>query len=215
MNIALICAVILGSYLFGNINTALIISKIKNRDVRKEGSGNPGTMNMLRNFGVKLGALTLVLDVIKGALPTLIGWLILGDLGRFTGDKIGAYIGGLSVIVGHIFPAFLKFKGGKGVASCIGVCLIIDPIATLIMFALGVSFIFITKMGSVTSFIIISVPLIIEGFRVSGANGNVASLILIYILFALVLFAHRKNVCKLFAGTESKTIIIKHKQKKV
>lgn len=213
IDIILYISVIVGSYLIGNINIALVISKLKKKDVRKMGSGNPGTMNMLRNFGVKMGALTLVLDALKGALPTLLGWFILGDRFGFGGDKIGAYIGGLSVIVGHIFPVFLKFKGGKGIASSIGVCLIMHPIATLITFAIGVAFIFITKIGSITSFIIISVPIALEGFRLSASGGSIAGAILLFALFALTLFAHRKNVIKLFMGTESKTVIIKKKAK--
>lgn len=204
-----IAAVIMGSYLFGNINTALIISKIKKQDVRKMGSGNPGTMNMFRNYGVILGVVTLLCDALKGALPCLFGWWLLGEEFSLGADRFGLYLGALSVIVGHIFPVFLKFKGGKGIASSIGVCLVVNPIATLITFAVGVAFILITKMGSVTSFIIISFPLAIEGFAASGADGYMALVngLLIFTLFSLTLFAHRKNIVKLFTGKESKTVL--------
>ena len=79
MYIFKIIAVIVGSYLFGNINTALIISKIKKGDVRKMGSGNPGTMNMFRNYGVVLGVVTLLCDALKGAVPCILGWWLLGE----------------------------------------------------------------------------------------------------------------------------------------
>lgn len=209
MYIFKIVAVIIGSYLFGNINTALIISKVKKGDVRKMGSGNPGTMNMFRNYGVILGVVTLVCDILKGVVPCILGWWLLGDEYSFGGDRFGLYLGGLSVIVGHIFPVFLKFKGGKGIASSIGVCLVAHPIATLVTFAVGVVFLLITKMGSITSFLIISFPLAIEGYAASSVGGNMAIVngILIFALFALTLFAHRKNVIKLFRGKESKTVL--------
>ncbi|MCI8613025.1 MAG: glycerol-3-phosphate acyltransferase [Clostridia bacterium] len=204
-----IIAVALGAYLFGNINTALIISKIKKQDIRKMDSGNPGSMNMFRNYGVILGLVTLICDAVKGAVPCILGWWILGDEFSFSDDRFGLYLGGLCVIIGHIFPVFLKFKGGKGIASSIGVCLVADPIVTLIMFAVGVAFIIITKMGSVTSFIIISVPLAIEGFKTNAVGGymGVVNALMIFALFSLTLFAHRKNVVKLFRGKESKTVL--------
>lgn len=204
-----IIAVTLGAYLFGNINTALIISKIKKQDIRKMDSGNPGSMNMFRNYGVILGLVTLICDAVKGAVPCILGWWILGDEFSFSDDRFGLYLGGLCVIIGHIFPVFLKFKGGKGIASSIGVCLVADPIVTLIMFAVGVAFIIITKMGSVTSFIIISVPLAIEGFKTNAVGGymGVVNALMIFALFSLTLFAHRKNVVKLFRGKESKTVL--------
>ena len=107
-----IIGLIVGSYFFGNINFSIIISHLVKRDVRREGSGNPGTMNMLRSFGVKLGALTLVLDAIKGAVPAIIGWWLLGgttdnpmaEMMTFGTDKTGLFIGGISVVLGHIFP---------------------------------------------------------------------------------------------------------------
>lgn len=209
-----IIAVIIGSYLFGNINTALIISKIKKGDVRKMGSGNPGTMNMFRNYGVALGVVTLVCDALKGAVPCILGWWLLGDEYTFAGSRFGIYLGGLSVIVGHIFPVFLKFKGGKGIASSIGVCLVMHPIATLITFVVGVAFLLVTNMGSITSFLIISFPLAIEGYAASAVGGYAAIVngLLIFALFALTVFAHRKNVVKLFRGKESKTVLFgKHK----
>ena len=209
MYIFKIIAVIVGSYLFGNINTALIISKIKKGDVRKMGSGNPGTMNMFRNYGVVLGVVTLLCDALKGVGPCILGWWLLGEEYTFAGSRFGLYLGGFSVIVGHVFPVFLKFKGGKGIASSIGVCLVAHPLATLVTFVVGVLFLLVTKMGSITSFLIISFPLAIEGYEAAALGGNMAivNCLLIFALFALTLFAHRKNVVKLFRGKESKTVL--------
>lgn len=212
-------------YCIGNINNAIIISKLKRRDVRKEGSGNPGTMNMLRNFGTVLGALTLLLDVLKGALAALLGWYLLGKDQLFSlgSDALGVYVGGLAVIVGHIFPVFLKFKGGKGIAASIGVCFVINPVVTAITFAIGILFIIITKMGAVTSFIIISFPLAIEALTLSAAVqagelefvSAVVYSLLMFAIFMLAFTAHRKNLYALFAGTESRTSIFsKYKNKR-
>lgn len=209
IQIIIIAAVAIGSYLIGNINVALAISKLKRGDIRKMGSGNPGTMNMIRNFGAGFGAITMGLDILKGALPCILGWLFVGGIG-FGDDRLGLYVGGFCVIVGHIFPVFLGFKGGKGIASSIGICLVCQPIIGLITLVGGILFIFVSKMGSITSFIIISIPLGIEAYSVTAAGGDsmIACAFLIFGLFALTLFAHRKNVIKLFAGTESQTIIL-------
>ncbi|MBR5226879.1 MAG: glycerol-3-phosphate acyltransferase, partial [Clostridia bacterium] len=94
----------IGSYLIGNFSFARIISHKKNSDITKLGSGNPGTMNMLRNFGIKSGALTLVLDAVKGALPALLGFLAFGGTAGGGMAYVGLYIGGLGAILGHNFP---------------------------------------------------------------------------------------------------------------
>lgn len=205
-----IALIVVFSYLWGNINWAVFISRMLGKDIRTLGSGNPGTMNMIRNFGKIVGGITLTMDVIKGIIPSLIGWWILGDnqflmLGS---DRIGLYIAGLATVVGHIFPVFFKFKGGKGVATIIGVCVTAQPIVTIICFAIGVAFLFATKIGSVVSFLIIFVPLGFEGYY-AVSHSAVAGSILVFCLFLLTLAAHYKNVLKLFSGTEGR-VKLKH-----
>ncbi len=209
-----IAAVALGAYLIGNFNSAITISKLKGRDIRKFGSGNPGTMNMFRAFGKLIGVLTLVLDALKGALPCVIGWIICGDKIGFGADKIGLYVGALCVIIGHIFPVFYKFHGGKGIASSVGVCLVLNWWATLISFTIGALFLIFTHIGSITSFIIISFPIALNAFSLSNQGGNLACLILLFSLFMLTLFAHIKNVIKLYSGSERKVILFKRKKVK-
>ncbi|MCH5164731.1 MAG: glycerol-3-phosphate 1-O-acyltransferase PlsY [Clostridiales bacterium] len=204
-----IVATIVICYLLGSVNNALIISKLKKNDIRKCGSGNPGAMNMFRNYGFKIGLLTLVLDAIKGALACLIGWFIVGNF-SLTGSSLGKYIGAISVIIGHIFPVFLKFKGGKGIASTIGICFMLSPIAACISLLVGFVFILITKMGAVTSFIIIAFPLAYNAYQLSAdLSTNLSSIIIIFVIFVMTLWAHRTNLKRLFSGTENKTDLFK------
>lgn len=208
-----IIAVVIFSYMLGNFNSAIVISKIKHNDVRKLGSGNPGTMNMFRNFGKGIGLLTLALDALKGIIPCLVGWLVCGDFLQLGDAKIGLYIGALSVIIGHVFPVIYKFKGGKGIASSVGVCLVINWWATLISFTVGALFLIFVKIGSVTSFIIISVPIIMDVFMMSATDYPLICRILLFALFCITLFAHTKNLIKLYGGNERKVILFKKKQK--
>lgn len=209
-----IIGLIVGSYFFGNINFSIIISHLVKRDVRREGSGNPGTMNMLRSFGVKLGALTLVLDAIKGAVPAIIGWWLLGgtpdnpmsEMMMFGTDKTGLFIGGISVVFGHIFPVVYKFKGGKGVASSIGVCFVAAPIVSAIAFVIGLIFMFTVKIGSLTSFIMTGIPLIYSG--VSALTlGRIAEGVLALCIYAIILCAHHSNFVRIFTGKEKQTVL--------
>lgn len=209
-----IIGLIIGSYFFGNINFSIIISHFLKRDVRREGSGNPGTMNMLRNFGVKLGALTLVLDAIKGAVPAIIGWWLIGgtpdnpmtEMMTFGNDKTGLFIAGISVVIGHIFPVLYKFKGGKGVASSIGVCFVASPIVTAVAFVIGLVFMFTVKIGSLTSFIITGIPLIYCGVY-AILSDRIAEGVLSLCIYAIILFAHHANFVRIFTGKEKQTVL--------
>lgn len=207
--------VAVGSYFIGNINNAIVISRLKGKDIRECGSGNPGTMNMLRTYGKLLGVLTLILDVLKGVVPCLLGWLFMGD-GQFLrlgSDRLGMYVAGIFAVLGHIYPVLMKFKGGKGAATIIGVCLTLQPLYTLATFAFGVAFLLITKVGSLTSFIIISAPLAVEGLQSAQNPIGVYASVILFVMYVLSLFAHRKNLYKLFYGNESRVILFKQKQK--
>ena len=204
------------SYFIGNINSAILISRIKGKDIRQCGSGNPGTMNMLRSYGKILGVLTLVLDVLKGVVPCLLGWLFMGD-GQFLrlgSDRLGMYTAGFCAVLGHVYPVTMKFKGGKGAATMIGVCLTMQPLYTLGAFAFGVAFLFITQVGSLTSFIMISAPLAVEGIQASHNNMGILCAVVLFAMFLLSLFAHRKNLKKLFSGNEGRVVLVKPKKPK-
>lgn len=207
--------VALGSYFIGNINNAIVISKLKGKDIRQCGSGNPGTMNMLRTYGKFLGVVTLILDVLKGVVPCLLGWLFMGN-GQFLrlgSDRLGMYVAAICAVLGHIYPVLMKFKGGKGAATIIGVCLTMQPLYTLATFAFGVAFLLITTVGSLTSFIMMSAPLAVEGLSSTNNPIGIYASLILFAMYLLSLFAHRKNLYKLFYGNEGRVVLFKHKQK--
>ena len=211
--------IVVCSYLIGNLNFAVLISHLLHGDVRKVGSGNPGTLNMARAFGGKIALLTLFLDGVKGAVPTLTAYLLFrGKV--FSGTQfelcdLAAALAGLFVVVGHIYPVFLKFHGGKGVASTVGLSLVADPIVSAISFASAFTFVYFTKLGAIGSFIAITPTMISRVIRLSvkyvGKTVSVAGLVvtLFCIVFGLILvvFAHRGNIRRMIRGEENPTDI--------
>lgn len=220
----------IGAYLFGGFHFASILAKLRGVDITTQGSGNPGTMNMLRTFGVRAAVCTLILDGLKGAIPALIGYFLLKDnaiigqvaedapvwMGYYVqgGSKLGMFIGGFCVIVGHIFPVYSRFRGGKGAASCLGVFFVANPIMGLIGFLAAFIYLYFSKYGSVASFIYISITSITEIVLASVYKDNFASIIMILVIVALILFAHRSNIKRLIQGTESDINIRRQIQKK-
>ena len=191
-------------YLFGNISNARIICKFIKSDITKLGSGNPGTMNMTRNFGWKLGLLTLVLDMLKSIIPCLIAYFVskyvLGEL-----VNIAVFATGISVMLGHIFPVFYKFKGGKGVASALGVFAVLYPIPTIIALVLGLLLLLIFQIGSLTSFCVIIGLGIISIIYAS----HFVEIILSCVIMLIVLLTHHENIVKLLTGKENKVKLFK------
>lgn len=210
--------VFVACYLAGNFNSAITISKIKSKDIRKMGSGNPGTMNMSRNFGLKIGILVFVLDVLKGVIPTLTVKLLFLNLHAksMVGEPIticAESLAGLSVVLGHVFPMFYGFKGGKGIASTIGALLVINWQFSLISLVLALIFIFATKMGAVGSFIATTptviatlIKLYYDYFVISNVSGYFifASMLLFLFIFVTWL-AHRRNIKQLLSCEEHDT----------
>lgn len=210
-----------GSYLIGSISFARIISFAKNKDITKMGSGNPGTMNMSREFGLGVGLLTLFLDITKGAIPALVGRLVFGNM--YFGDSplqvavSAQYIAGFFAVLGHIFPAYYKFKGGKGIATTIGVFLIGEWYITLICAVIALIYILVTEMGSMGSFIATTPPAIAAVIRLYNLGfaygvefdyGVVffsVSMVLILGIIGLTWYAHKKNIKNLLAGEEHET----------
>ena len=152
----------IGSYLIGNVNFAVIISLIKKKDIRNLGSGNPGTLNMSRNFGLGIGVLTLVLDMCKGALPTLIAMLLYNNYyfenTTLSVGMVAKVACGFFAVLGHVFPVFMKFKGGKGIATTIGVFAVCSPKVAVISGLIAIIWILITEIGAMGSFIATTPP---------------------------------------------------------
>ncbi|MBR2391415.1 MAG: glycerol-3-phosphate 1-O-acyltransferase PlsY [Clostridia bacterium] len=204
--------VIIVSYFCGNVSFARLISKAKNNDITKMGSGNPGSTNILRNYGLKFGVLNLALDMLKGFIPSIVSFYLFGH------NYVMLYIAGISSMLGHIYPVIFKFKGGKGIATMLGLFLASNPIATLIMIAIGTVIWAIFEYGSVVSFLCITSLAVIEGIKARTNLCLVDRKIVCLILFAIFVFtwyAHRKNIERLLLGKESKASLIKKTKKKL
>ena len=202
----------IGGYLLGNFSSAKFLSRLKKDDITKHGSGNPGTMNMARTFGFGWGILTLLMDALKGAIPSLVGFFLFGGASGGTSAYIGLFAGGFSAIVGHIFPIIYKFKGGKGVACIFGVFAIAEPIWTLVMFGVCFLYLLVFKYGALASFIFITILTMIEGYRF---HGNVIICMLLFGIFFLIWFMHRQNFFRLLIGKENKVNLFKRKKNKL
>ncbi len=192
------CALLLASgYLIGSLNPAIFFSKkLYGKDIRESGSGNAGMTNMLRTHGKKAGIITAVCDLGKAIASCLIGYIIFG--------YDGAALAGFATMLGHIAPVFYKFKGGKGVLVAAGTLLCLDPIVFVITLAIFAGVFFISKTVSIASIMSILVyPYI---FLKIGGHYGVPGVCAI-LTMALVIFMHRKNIQRIFEGTEPKTTV--------
>ena len=214
--------IIIFGYFMGNILFGKIIAKIKKLDL-SQSSGNPGTMNMLRNYGIGMGILTLFLDCLKGAIPAVVGFYLFNDfggtiqhLGQPLADAnahcyLGLYIGGLSAMVGAIYPVFFKFKGGKGAATIYGMFLVADWKLGLIIFGVGILWLLLMDYGSMASFTMVTVYTVVQGIN---AYGYLSISIVLFAIFSLMWFAFRSNVLRLLIGKENKMNFVAKLRKK-
>lgn len=198
-------------YLIGNISFARIISRSLKNDITKQGSGNPGSMNMLRTFGFKVGILNLFLDSLKGAVSALIGFFIFGGNMANIQSVIGIYVGGLGAVLGHNFPVFYKFKGGKGVACILGIYAVANPLWSLIAFAISFVYLYFFDYGAVASFLFITILTVLEALKY---NSVPEMTVLLFTLFFLTWFMHRENINRLLWGKERKVNLAKALKKK-
>lgn len=195
------------AYLVGSINFSIIISKrIAGFDVREKGSGNAGTTNMLRSVGVKAAAITLLCDILKGVVVILIAILI-GNIVDGLDDALLVQLAGIFVIIGHTFPIFFGFKGGKGIATSLGVLLMINWQIGLICLVFALILMVITRIvsvGSIAAAILFPVLVIFIGQNYIVPVNNWSYLIFSIIVAVLVLFNHRENLKRIFTGKENK-----------
>ena len=195
------------AYLVGSINFSIIISKrIAGFDVREKGSGNAGTTNMLRSVGVKAAAITLLCDILKGVVVILIAILI-GNIVDGLDDALLVQLAGIFVIIGHTFPIFFGFKGGKGIATSLGVLLMINWQIGLICLVFALILMVITRIvsvGSIAAAILFPVLVIFIGQNYIVPVNNWSYLIFSIIVAILVLFNHRENLKRIFTGKENK-----------
>lgn len=206
VSIALIC--VLG-YLLGGINGAILLSKLVEKDdVRRHGSGNAGFTNFFRNYGKRTSLLVILIDAAKAAVSCLLGGWLLGKYGLRTE---GMLLGGLAATLGHDFPAFLGFRGGKGIVCGFAAALVTDWRVGLILLAVFALVYFLTHYVSLAS------VLCALGFFISFwlfYPGRPFVLILSGCLSALAIFLHRENIGRLVRGQERKTYFFKRGETK-
>ena len=181
------------TYFVGSLNFSIIISQNRFQDdIRNYGSGNAGTTNMLRTYGRRAAALTLGGDALKAIVSCAFGYAMMGYL--------GAYIAGFFCILGHCFPIYYRFRGGKGIVTVAFMLLMLDPVIFVILFFVFFALVIATKMVSFGSVICVMLfPLIL--FRLRGPGEPIIFAMLITIL---VVFMHRENIMRIFHGQESK-----------
>ena len=183
---------LLASYLLGSIPSVLILSKLLNKDdIRKSGSGNIGATNALRVGGRLLGALTLIFDLLKGLMAIILA-IILEQ--KF----IAAY--GFVCILGHIFPLWLNFRGGKGVATVLGVMLGLNPLIGLLMSIIWIAIFKFFKISSVASLISLFLSIVI----LIVIDANYINSIFLSLTLILIVYKHKSNIIRLYSGEESK-----------
>jgi glycerol-3-phosphate acyltransferase PlsY len=203
------------AYFIGNISPAHMISKLLKTDVTKSGSGNPGTTNILRNFGTKWGAVCFILDGLKGAVPAMIAFFVYGGavtLGSNSNPEssyIALFATGFAVVVGHTFPVLRKFRGGKGMAAMIGVFTVAHPWVSLAALAVLIICLFIFEYMPIGVFVYLT-------FMVSYAalqqinEYNIAVCALLFSFYFFILFTFRGNINRLLTGNEKPATLFKN-----
>lgn len=190
--------IIIISYLLGNISTSYIVAKrLAGVDIRTQGSGNAGSTNVLRTLGKKAGAMTFIGDILKGVISVWISKLIASIYGI---DPVtSAYLAVVFVVAGHNWPAFLGFRGGKGVATSLGAMLAMNPVIALICLGVFIIIVLLTKYVSLGSVVGISMsPVIMILLK------NKAGIIVTLFLSISAIYTHRQNIKRLLDGTERK-----------
>lgn len=196
------------AYLIGSISSAVWIGKAYyGIDIRKHGSGNSGATNTFRVLGKKPGAIVMLIDIFKGWTATsLAGLLVIFDVVAPENLLIYQLIMGALGVVGHIYPIYERFKGGKGVATLLGMMLAIEPVVALMCIAIFVIVLFTSRyvsLGSMIAALAFPLLLLLPGLHPE----NPLLIVFGFILFAVVAFTHRKNINRLIAGEESKANI--------
>ena len=200
--------VLLLSYLLGSVNSAIIISKaLYHEDIRTKGSGNAGMTNMLRTYGKKAAVLTLVGDLMKTLISVSVAGALFG-FGYFGGIAVSyiPYVAGMLAAIGHVFPCFYCFKGGKGVLVTSTMALILTPPVFLILFIIFVIAVALWKyisLGSVTSAVLY--PVFLNFYcRMHGAVTPGEAVLCTMILAVLIVWCHRENLKRISNQTENK-----------
>ena len=198
-----IAIAIVTGYLLGNLNGAVVMSKMMHDDVRNHGSGNAGLTNFVRNYGAGKATMGIAIDALKAVFGCLIGGVLLLPFGMYTE---GAALGGAAVLLGHVFPVFLDFRGGKGILSGLFVAIMVDwrvALLILVVFAIAYLVTWYVSLGSVLAAATFAV-----GFVIFHHSSPVVMISGIF-MSALAVFMHRENIARLVKGEERKTNLFK------
>lgn len=210
----LIC--LLAGYIIGCIQTAFIVGRLMGKiDIRDFGSGNAGTTNVTRVLGAKAGAIVFICDILKAVIAYCVCTFIFKGGGTFFGEGniLWGIYAGIGVILGHDFPFYLNFKGGKGIASTLGLILCIDWRVALTTYAFGIVVVLVKKYISLCSLVMVVVaPVSMILFSVITENvfGGEA-IILMFAIGFLAYYQHIPNIKRLIKGEENKFSIKKNK----
>ncbi|MCI6267152.1 MAG: glycerol-3-phosphate 1-O-acyltransferase PlsY [Clostridiales bacterium] len=194
-NLLSILIVIVAGYLLGSISTGVVLSRLfAKTDIRSQGSGNAGTTNMLRVLGRKMALLTFIGDMLKGIIAVFIGkWLI--------GGELGGLLGVVGAVLGHYYPLYFGFKGGKGIATSFGSLLFVFPVQALLAFAVFLILVAVThyvSVGSIAAAITLPLLIVITRFQ------EPTLWIITVCIGASVVWRHRANIKRLMNHTENK-----------
>jgi glycerol-3-phosphate acyltransferase PlsY len=192
------------AYLLGSIPTGyLLVRLFRHEDIRSVGSGNIGATNVMRTVGKGLGAATFLLDVLKGCAAVWLGAAMAAALAPWMPRRDAEALGALFAVLGHMFPVWLKFRGGKGVATGFGVFLVAAPLAALISFAIFLSILALSRYVSLGSILAAAAFPVLAYFLVHGSKP--AFFLFVQAAVALLIIVkHHQNIGRLLAGTESR-----------
>lgn len=209
MQILSVVLTIIIAYLFGSINFAIITSKVfAGKDVRNFGSGNAGLTNIMRNFGKLPAILTLLGDFSKGIFAIIIGSLLFQYLGDFSNYILGAYIAAIAVLLGHIFPVFYGFRGGKGVLTSVGIVLMLDWRCFILVLSAFILVTITTKyvsLGSIIGAFAFTLSTVMFKFIDNTSfNESIFKIGFSCLILCMVVITHRANIKRLLNGTENK-----------
>lgn len=189
------------AYLIGSINFSILISKIvAGKDIRESGSGNAGATNMLRTMGKKYAVITLLADILKGIAAVLLARLL-----PFNFADGAEYIAGVSAVLGHNFPIFFGFRGGKGVATSLGVVMMTDWKIGLIVLAAALAVMALSRivsLGSIFAAVLFVVLQLVKMY--TSGEAEPARIVCVLILAVLLIARHHANIKRLLNGTENK-----------
>ena len=206
------------AYAIGSVNFSVIISKkMAGFDVRENGSGNAGSTNVLRTVGKKAAAITLVCDILKGVVAILIALLDGLIAGESASKAILVEVAALAVVLGHTFPVFFGFRGGKGVATSLGIILLVNWKIGLICLVFALALMALTRMvslGSISASVLFAVlTMFITDSYVAGIEHDFSFVVFGVLLAAFVIFNHRSNLKRILNGTENKLNFKKKEEK--